>query len=714
MTPYEHQNYEYPFKLRKERKGHRRGKDGKYKYVTYNDSVITFDIEVTSAWINEKGKIIGYKPGKTADYWNSLTPLSLCYIWQASVDGEVFYGRHLQTFLRFLDELPEAETIIWVHNLAYEFHTLLNILEFSKVFARAPHKPMYAVPKEYPHIQFRCSYMLTRLSLDSWGKELGVKKLTGDLDYEKKLRTPLTKLTKKELAYCERDCIVVDAGIRKYIERYGDQWKIPLTQTGTVRREVKNMLVEDKDYMRAINRLVPRHAKEYKRLQKVFAGGYTHANRRWSGRVMRGHIEHYDFNSSYPYVMVGFKYPCQPWTYTGLKHIPELSTFEDTAYIFELHFTNIKCETYNTYIQASKCAFDSYDDLVLDNGRVIAGSFTILITEQDWLTIKDTYKWNDMEVIHVWKSHKAYLPRDLILYILELFKNKTSLKDVDGKEDIYMQSKQYINSIFGMAVTAVIQTDIVFDGDMWTVKPLTESFVDDQLKELKKKNWMTHKYFLSYSWGCWVTAYARRNLWKCITMYDREVLYADTDSIFMLGEGDFSAYNKEVHERLQRSADVNYFNISSAMPKTPKGVTKVLGEFAREPDVSEFITLGAKRYCERRVNDGKLHLTISGINKGAVEMLKDDINNFKDGFVFDKDDPSVNKKMSIYISDQKPITFPDGYHSTQTHGINMRRNGYKLEITDEYKSLIEFMEMEVDDLPDHFFVQTRGRWSNGT
>lgn len=712
MIEYEHQNLTHNWKLRKVRKGHRRGKDGKYKYIIYNDSIITFDIEVTSAWQTPEGKIIGYTPGKSAEYWNNLTPLSLCYIWQASVDGIVYYSRYLQSFVRFIEELPDAQNIIWVHNLAYEFHTLLNIFEFEKVFARAPHKPIYAIPKDYENVQFRCTYMLTRLSLDSWGKELGVKKLTGDLNYEK-IRTPLTKLTKKELKYCEQDCIVVDAGVRSYVERYGDQWKIPLTQTGTIRRVVKEMLTEDKEYMRAITRLVPRNALEYKRLQKIFAGGYTHANRRWSGQVIRGIIEHYDFNSAYPYAMVAYRYPCQPWIYTGLKHIPDINTFEDTAYIFDLHFKNIRSISYNTYIQASKCAFDNFDDVLLDNGRVMAGSFSITVTEQDYLTIIENYQWDELEVVHVWKSHKAYLPRDLILYILDLFKNKTSLKNVPGKEDIYAQSKQYINSLFGMTVTAIIQTEIEFDGSFWHCKPLTQSYVDEALKDIKTKNWMMHKYFLNYAWGCYVCAYVRRSLWRCIHKYDREVLYADTDSIFLKGKGSFEWYNEEVNERLKVSAAANYFNLSSAMPKTQDGKTVVLGHFAKEPDVSEFVTLGAKRYCERRINDGQLHLTISGINKGAVSMLNDDIENFKDGFDFDKDDPSVHKSLSTYISEQGRIEWPDGYISTQKHGINMRRTGYKLEITDEYKDLIKYGEMTVDDLPDNFFVTTRGRFTIG-
>ena len=61
---------------------------------------------------------------------------------------------------------------------------------------------MKVVSNEFPNIEFRCSYMLTRLSLETWGKQLGVEKLVGFVDYEK-LRTPLTPLTQEDLDYSE-------------------------------------------------------------------------------------------------------------------------------------------------------------------------------------------------------------------------------------------------------------------------------------------------------------------------------------------------------------------------------------------------------------------------------------------------------------------------------------------------------------------------------
>ena len=231
----------------------------------------------------------------------------------------------------------------------------------------------------------------------------------------------------------------------------------------------------------------------------------------------------------------------------------------------------------------------------------------------------------------------------------------------------------------------------------------------EKLDNLRVPNMRDKRYFLNYSWGCWVTAYARRNLWKCIETVDDKLLYCDTDSIFVLGKNDFSWYNEEITEKIRKACEDNKLDFGKTHPKTPKGEEKPLGIFASEDNCIEFITLGAKRYVERR-EDGKLYLTVSGINKGAVELLNNKIENFKDGFDFDKDAECVTKRLSTYVYDMPECKWFDGYISKYTHGINLRRTGYKLTMTDEYKELIEYMDMNVEDLPESFVVSMRGRF----
>lgn len=718
MIKYEHQLKDAEFSI-KSTKAKAREKGGHTKVTHYMQDILTFDIEVTSGWL-ENGQVIGYRPGQSTDYWNSLEPVSLCYIWQFSFNDDVYYGRELRDFKKVLDDLPEnTKIIIWVHNLSYEFHFLVNMLTVKNVFARQAHKPMKCTFEEYPDIEFRCTYMLTRLSLESWGEQLGVEKKVGDLDYEV-IRTPLTPLTETEMKYCEYDCRVVYAGIKWYLKKYSDVFDIPLTQTGTVRRVVKDRLTADPEYVKFIKKLIPKTADEYRMLQDVFAGGYTHANRMYAGIVQNGLIEHYDFASSYPTVMIAEKYPMTPWMYTGKHEIPDESTFENTAYIMKLKFRHLNCVTCNTYLQASKCKGSG---LRFDNGRIYkADEVEFLCTEQDYMIIKNSYEWESVEVLEIWKSYKDYLPKEFIKYILELYTYKTTLKGVEGQEDLYLQSKQYINSLFGMSVTAIVQADVKLDGDEWHISKLDADYVQERLDRLRDWRPRERRYFLSYSWGIYVTAYARRNLWKCILSCDDDMIYCDTDSIFVLGKHDFSWYDKEITEKIEVACKTMGLDVEQTRPVDKKGIQRPLGVFTKEDDCTEFITLGAKRYVERRA-DG-LHLTVSGINKEAVALLHDNIELFADGFDFDKDSIDkagnvvmcekngkvsrcVKKNLGQYINYMPVVEYPDGYISTYTHGINMRRNGYKLTIDDIYSDLIKYSKIKVNEIAESFWNKMR-------
>lgn len=691
------------------KKLHRKQKDRKdaYNKITCYD-IFTFDIEVTSAWLTPDGKVIGYRKGKKEEYWNSLQPLSLCYIWMFGVNDTVYYGRELKEFYDLLKELPEMNMIIWVHNLSYEFHFLVNILNFKSVFAKTPHKPMKCVPSNFPYITFRCSYMLESLSLEKWGESIGCEKKVGDLDYLK-IRTPLTKMKRKELSYCERDCIVLYKGILKEVEAYGNVYNIPLTSTGKIRRVVKDILYDIPGYDKYIKRLVP-PIDIYKMLRELFAGGYTHCNRYYAGRVIDGLIEHYDFTSSYPTVMCAYKFPCTPWTYRTDRYIPSDKTFNKYAFIFKLRFKNIYSTSINTYIQKSKCW--ELSGAIKDNGRIVsADNLAITINEYDWLIIKNHYTWESVELIDSWYSIKDYLPKELIEYILELYQNKTTLKDVEGQEEIYNKSKRFINALFGMAVTDIVQSDIIYQDGEWIIEFLSYETVKNKLAALSNTYHVRdRRYFMSYSWGCWVTAMARYNLWLCMDMCGHDnikgidVLYTDTDSIFCKGHHNFSKYNNMITDKLEKMCKFYKIDPEKTRPKNPKGKICQLGIFDKEDDIIEFKCLHAKCYAYRLKKDDSLHITVAGVNKEAVEVLNNDIDNFDVGLKFDKDHKSVKKNLHTYITDQPEVVWGDGYRSGVLSGINMRPTGYEIKNNDEFEKLLEFTQKSTYEDIDEIYI----------
>lgn len=683
--------------------------------------IFTFDIEVTSAFIDPDGNIITYVPGKPADYWNDLVKLALPYIWQFSINDNVYYGREFNDFIKVLDALPKVELIIYIHNEPYEFMFLQNILTFDDVFARAPHKPMKARCKEYPHIEFRCSYALTNLSLEKWGQELGVYKKSGQLDYNM-MRTPLTPLTAEELEYCEYDCLVLYEGIKDHIREYKNIWDIPMTATGKVRIPVKKIVTADKDYMNLMHRLVPADANEYKLLKdRVFAGGYTHASRKYIDKIIKADadhtISHCDISSSYPFSLCAYKYPSGRWAYWG-NRLPDPETFEYRAYIIQLHFIGIRSVSWSTYIQASKCQGHG---LIYDNGRIIAADeLTITCTEQDYVTIMNNYEWESIESQGTWVCHKQYLPDIFIDFILDLYQGKTELKGVTEDMDPtaperYMRFKRWINSCFGMCVTAICQVDVEFNQeneDQWYIGRLTPEKVNETLSKLKR--WFDKKYFLSYAWGCWCTAYSRRRLWSCFEMVqgekimDNDLLYADTDSLFYIDNindrYDFTWFNKDADKRLHEMCEARGLDYDKTRPIDIKGKSHPLGYMEFEPECDAFKTLGSKKYLEER--DNKLYMTVAGVNKGAVACLSS-MDDFCEGFEFDKDHPAMHKLEHTYLTDMPEVTYPDGYHSDLKYGINMRPTGYTLSKPNIIRDFFEFMDGKVA-ISQNYEIKLRG------
>ena len=60
----------------------------------------------------------------------------------------------------------------------------------------------------------------------------------------------------------------------------------------------------------------------------------------------------------------------------------------------------------------------------------------------------------------------------MVKAIIDLYEKKTVLKGVKGMELDYLLSKEYINSVFGMCVTNIIQPENVFDGTEWESVPV--------------------------------------------------------------------------------------------------------------------------------------------------------------------------------------------------------------------------------------------------
>ena len=664
-----------------------------------SDTIYTLDIEVTSLFKYPDGWDVfrEHEPPKT---YKGIKRAGVPYIWMFGIEADakcnVYYGREFKDLIKVFRLIsdPKIKKIIWVHNLAYEFQFLRDILEpytISKLCARQPRKPIRFVVDRL-NLEFRCSFMLTNLSLAKAGERYtSIAKKVGDLDYTVK-RHPKSTLTLTELGYCEYDIRVLHDVIAHFRAEYGTLSNIPLTQTGEVRKEFRSRVTMK--YIYKVQKQTARSAHLQELFMRAFMGGITHASYLHAGRILYDLISA-DITSDYPAALCAYKYPMGGWS----EITPERANSMDRerwAVLYHVTFHNVKSNLINTYILKSK-SIDS-DGVVYDNGRVLECNWIrMVLTDVDFDIIRESYEIGEIEYHECWFTYKDYLPKELILYILDLYQQKTELKNrtsEDGLiEALYAKSKQRINSIYGAAVTSIFKGEITYEHGEWGNIGLSDQLITDKLEDLRK----SRTNCFPYHHGIYCTAYARKRLWFVISSLDASVVgidkgvcYYDTDSCKAPESEEFraarEASNEDITKRLHEMCDHYEIPYERLAPKDIYGIEHPLGLFEIDGRYKEFKTLGAKRYAVR-TEDDQVHITISGVDaKKGVAALKNDLNNFRKNMVFEYEE--CGKLTSHYIDDQEPFTFTDyngiKYRSTQKHGICLQGTEYAMSIKDAF------------------------------
>lgn len=687
---YNREDVEEYLKTYRWKKCKQRGQDFYYYNVA-----CAFDIE-TSSFMSAENE-------KTA----------VMYLWQFGINGIVWYGRNWSEFQDLIHVLSTAlETddntrlCVYVHNLAYEFQFMRLWLEWAQVFSVSDRKVAKAVTTS--GIEFRCSYILSGYKLEKLAEQLQVYHVTkavGDLDYSK-VRHPQTPLTQTEINYGVRDVLVVMAYIQEKIDRGESIVKIPLTKTGYVRKLARvncfngfNPLKRTRNfkefykYIHSLNLT----SEEYKQLKRAFMGGFTHGSCYKSGKVYQN-VASFDFTSSYPYVMLACTFPNSSGEWVTPRDNGELIYYLNHYHcIFDFTMKNVTdAVSYEHYISASKCTV--LKNAKLDNGRVIsADELTITITELDLLIIKRMYHCNSSSISNMIIYKKGYLPKNFIETILELYRIKTELKGVEGKEIEYLSGKENINALYGMEVTDIVRPIERYDNvNGWSTE---NPDIDESIEKYNSSK----KRFLFYPVGVYITAWARFNLFSGILEFGEsgDFIYSDTDSIKVLNYKNhmdyINRYNNIVVDKLTRMCNHYNIDIERTRPCTVKGVQKQIGIWDFEGVYDRFKFLRAK--CYMTYENGKLSITVSGLNKKiAVPYLLDQYNGdidavfnaFSDGLYVP---PEFTGKMThTYIDEPRNGVVTDytgmaaEYHEKSV--IHLSNADYHLRLSQEYRELL--------------------------
>lgn len=631
---------------------------------------------------------------ETSSFYLDKEKAGCMYAWVFGINGKCIRGRYWWEFDYVLNRVAEyyglnrnRRLIIYVHNLAYEFQWFKKRYKWEAVFSVDNRKPVYAITDF--GIEFRCSYILSGYSLAKVGENLlkyKVSKLVGDLDY-KLIRTSITPLNDIEWGYILNDGLVVMSFIQEELEREGNIKELPLTKTGYVRKLCRKNTISggDKVKYNCLIRKLKMTLDDFTEFMQAYAGGFTHANHNYVGKTISG-VSSFDFTSSYPAVMVAEMFPMSaPIEYTPTNTDDFNYHLSRYCCMFEAEFDNIRASVdFEHYISKSKCSL--IKDYCLDNGRVVnASKLRITLTELDYKIIKQMYKWDSCKIAHFKYMEKFYLPKPLIKTILTLYKNKTSLKGVAGKEIEYMVSKGMLNGIYGMCVTNPCKDEILYDNmDGWGLEKC------DTATLLDKYNKSTQR-FLYYAWGVWVSAYSRYNLFRGILEFRDDYLYSDTDSLKVLNKDnhmDFiNSYNEEVTNKIKKCLNRYYLPTNLACPKTIEGVEKPLGVWDYEGTYSKFKTLGAKRYMY--VDNKGLHITIAGVSKQAgKEYLLHTYKTIDN--IFDNFKESLTFPAEYLVNENDTECIKNGSGKLLHTYIDYEQNGF---VTDYLGNTYEFKEL---------------------
>lgn len=460
------------------------GKRGKHE-KTYIASINAFDIETSRIKEIEQ---------------------SIMYIWQAQIGLEyTIIGRTWYEFKYFMERISKiigSSIMVWhVHNLSYEFCFLKGIYNFdsSEVFRTDSRKVLKC--SMYGNIEFRCSYLLTNLSLDRFTRQMGVEnqKLEGKKFNYNKVRYPDTELTEYEINYCINDVKGLVQALTKLFELDGDNVRtVPLTATGYVRRDLKQAM--RKYNFNQLHEMLPNiHIQEI--LFERFRGGDTHRNR-WLANVVLKNVKSMDRVSSYPDIMLNCPVPMTkfyPLPESSLDTVKFMLNSKKYALLMRIGFWDIELkDMFNgaVYLSRDKCR--NIINGEWDNGRIIKRSFLeTSITDIDLRLILKYYKFSRSNPYEVYYRKYRKLPKMLTDVVMKYYKVKTELKGVsedDPQYIYYCNRKARLNARYGCLVQSPCKQSIIYKGG---------EFIEDTKPAAELLEQSNKKAFLNYRWGVW-------------------------------------------------------------------------------------------------------------------------------------------------------------------------------------------------------------------
>lgn len=474
-------------------------------------------------------------------------------------ESDVIYGH---TLSEFIDMCETANRDIWFHNLKYDGNFIISwLLEngYTALRDKGRETPpgtfrtlvsemmqFYEISvtwKSGTKTRFKDSLKKLPFSIREIAGLFELSDSKGDIDYH--LDRPMGYLmSSDEREYIRRDVEILRSAMVSTLNSGGKKLTLGSDSMGDF------MSMIGKDYRRLFPVLSIPLDNE---IRKAYRGGFTYANPRYSGQVIRRKGSVYDVNSMYPYVMRNLPLP------TGY---PALTTepVSGKLNIFSVTFTAKLKKNHIPCIQVKGSSRFSPTEYVTK----ITEPTTLVVTDVDFELYKEQY---DIE-IHSINGNMAFDP---MTGIFAPYIDKWMSVKERSTGPTRLLAKLRLNSLYGkFATNPVLQgkyPELVESGEVKYSLSAPE-YRDPVYTPV----------------GVYITSHARAMMVRTAQANYENFAYCDTDSMHMF------------------TTNVNGIEIDSTR----------LGAWKHETDFEAALYMRAKAYAEL-LPDGSYDVHIAGL-----------------------------------------------------------------------------------------------------
>ena len=442
------------------------------------------------------------KHGFTKVYLAGLTDLS----------GNFQYFKTINDFYDFLKDNCREHTIVYFHNLKFDF----SFLEYFFTVEKIPYikkcnemgriisaeislniivKRNKRLIKREITIQFRDSLLLLNGSLDSLAKAFS---LPYKIEKDKTFYDRLTyNITDEEIEYLKRDVEILKELVKLLFQKYNIYKDPPLTTPSLARSILfENCIDKDKH-----NKLFNCPFSLDQKLRPYYYGGFCYVNPKHQGKIIED-VSGIDVNSFYPSIMA---------YETLIYGVPkEIEGYQADDVFTYFYIVKINCElrpNKHPYI-LKKGFMDKNNYIIVSDGDIEIGLWDFEIE-----MVKSRYECSTFEIL---KSFRFSRMRENIFtnFLQKLYHAKQSSK---GAEKQF--NKLIINSIYGKYGQNQVSRTHIF----------TNFFESETYQE-------TYETISYLPLAMYITAKARFILNTHIDTFGNNFVYCDTDSIYFKGK----------------------------------------------------------------------------------------------------------------------------------------------------------------------------------